>query len=71
MPEAEHDETPGGRRCATCVYGWGVRGGGSLLVRLECRRYPPQSGTEIASFWYPVSPHDWCGEWCEFPAEQG
>ena len=72
MVDEVRDDTPGGRRCATCLYGWGAtEEGGQLLVRLECRRYPPQAGTSSASYWFPVSPLGWCGEWCEHPAQQG
>jgi hypothetical protein len=67
MPNDERDETPGGRSCATCLYGRGVQSASGLLIRMECRRYPPQAGTSESSFWYPVSPTGWCGEWCEYP----
>ncbi|MEZ5126778.1 MAG: hypothetical protein R2826_11155 [Thermoleophilia bacterium] len=66
MPGEGIDETPGGRRCATCLYGYGVKSSSGLLLRLECRRYPPRSGTPDASYWYPVSPTEWCGEWVEY-----
>jgi hypothetical protein len=69
MDDAREESTPGDRRCATCLYGWGVSGSSPLLVRLECRRYPPQAGNEHASYWLPVSPHEWCGEWREYAAQ--
>lgn len=70
MPEEPILDTPGGRRCASCMYAWGVTGGSSLLIRLECRRYPPQAGATTGSYWFPVSPHEWCGEWREYSTEE-
>jgi hypothetical protein len=71
MPDDAILDTPGGRRCASCLYGWGVTGSSSILVRLECRRFPPQAGDAGHSYWFPVSPNEWCGEWREYSDDEG
>lgn len=35
----------------------------------ECRRYPPQNGSNGERTWPETSAFDWCGEWSPLPDE--
>lgn len=58
------------RRCEDCVY-WRLEPrdphAGSSYSPGECRRFPPQLGSDGGGGWPITGPVDWCGEFTERP----